>query len=156
MSAAETGRQFVDTNLLVYSFDPTAGEKERRAKALLAELWKRREGCVSLQVLQEFFVTVTRKLENPLPVPEAVRKVAYFTEWHLHAPGKADLLSAIALSQELRISFWDAMILQSARRMSCHVLWTEDLDNGQVYAGVLVRNPFMDMVMEAQPSGGKP
>jgi predicted nucleic acid-binding protein len=148
MSVAETGREFVDSNLLVYPFDSTGGEKARRATDLLDDLWNRRDGCLSLQVLQEFFVTVTRKIPSPLSHADAASKVARFAEWHLHIPGKGDLLSAIELYDELRISFWDAMIVQSARALRCLTLWTEDLNDGQTYAGVLVRNPFLDSVME--------
>ncbi len=147
MSVAEPQRQFVDSNILIYSFDETAGEKRPRSQTLLDDLWKQRSGCLSLQVLQEFFAIVTRRLRPPLSSADAAEKVAYFSEWNLHAPGKGDLLSAIALHQDLHISLWDAMIVQSARRMDCHVLWTEDLNDGQRYAGVLVRNPFNDSVM---------
>ena len=148
MNDTESQREFVDSNILVYPFDSGAGEKASRAVALLDELWNRRSGCVSVQVLQEFFVTVTRKVQPPLAHADAAGKVARFAQWHLHAPGREDLLSAIELHQELRISFWDAMIVQSARAMRCRVLWTEDLTDGRRYAGVLVRNPFRDSVMD--------
>src|SRR6266581_188850 len=112
-SSGETARQFVDANVLVYSVDPSAGIKAQKAKDLLDDLWKKRVGCLSLQVLQEFFVSITKKLEFPLSSPEAARKVAAFTEWKLHVPDKADLLAAIEIHQDLRISFWDAMVVQS-------------------------------------------
>lgn|SRR5512143_2876366 len=150
MSAAEASREFVDSNVLVYPFDSAAGEKSKRAATLLDELWSRRDGCLSMQVLQEFFVTVTRKIPSPLSHADAAGKVARFTEWRLHVPGKGDLLSAIALQEELRISFWDAMVVQSARALQCRTLWTEDLNDGQTYAGVLARNPFIDSVMESR------
>ncbi len=147
-SGAERERQFVDSNLLVYSFDSTAGEKREKAMAFLAELWNRREGCVSLQVLQEFFVSVTTKLRNPLTPKEGAEQVSRFAEWDVHEPGRGDLVAAIDLQQRLRVSFWDAMIIQSARQMRCGILWTEDLSDRQYYAGVQVRNPFVDSVME--------
>ena len=147
-SAGESGREFLDSNILVYSVDSSAGEKASRAARLLESLWNRRGGCVSVQVLQEFFVIVTTKLPKPLSVADAAARVADFTEWSLHSPGKADLLAAIDMQQRLRVSFWDAMILQSARRMECRVLSTEDLNNGQSYAGVTVRDPFVDLLME--------
>jgi predicted nucleic acid-binding protein len=150
MSVAKPSRQFVDSNILVYSFDLQSGEKSRKARELLDELWKQRVGCLSIQVLQEFFVSVTARLSVPLSVPEAARRVASFSEWTLHRPDKSDLGAAIELHQELRISFWDAMIIQSARRLGCRVLWTDDLNNGQAYAGVIVRNPFVDLVMEEE------
>ena len=152
--SGNASRQFVDANVLVYSFDPSAADKAQRAKDLLDRLWKERIGCVSLQVLQEFFVSVTKKLEFPLSALEAARKVATFAEWTLHIPDKTDLLAAIELHQELRISFWDAMIVQSARRLGCRLLWTEDLNDGQTYAGVTVRDPFREMVMEEEAPYG--
>jgi len=147
-SAAELRREFVDSNVLIYSVDPSAGRKGERARALLAELWGRRSGCVSIQVLQEFYVTVTAKLPQRLSLTEGARKVADFAAWTLHQPAKDDLLSALEFHREAQISFWDAMIVQSARQMKCATLWTEDLNDGQRYAGVLVRNPFVDSVME--------
>lgn len=149
-SGDEKSREFVDSNVLVYSVDPTAGVKAKRAAALLEDLWTRNDGCVSIQVLQEFFVVATRKLPRPLTVSETTGRLRDFLEWNLHAPGKADLISAIELSQRLRISLWDAMIVQSARAMRCGILWTEDLADGQRYAGVLARNPFLDAVMESR------
>jgi predicted nucleic acid-binding protein len=153
MSAARLDRQFVDTNILVYAYDQTAGAKHDKARALLIELLRTGEGCLSMQVLQEFFVSLTRKIREPLETAEAARRVAYLAEWNLHVPERSDLFSAIDLHQQLRISFWDAMMIQSARRLGCRVLWTEDLSDGQSYAGVIVRNPFLEMVMEGEPYG---
>jgi predicted nucleic acid-binding protein len=151
MSAARRERQFVDTNILVYAYDQTAGAKHDKARALLTELLHTGEGCLSMQVLQEFFVSLTRKIRKPLDSAEAARRVAYLAEWNLHVPERSDLFFAIDLHQQLRISFWDAMMIQSARRLGCRVLWTEDLSDGQSYAGVTVRNPFLEMVMEGEP-----
>ena len=151
MIVAESERQFVDTNVLVYAFDATAGLKNERARQLLSRLWLSGVGCLSLQVLQEFFATVTGRISRPLTHDEAARRVAHYSEWHLHEPGKRDLLAAIELKRELRISFWDALVVRSARRLECPVLWTEDLNDGQRYAGVLVRNPFSDLLMEGAP-----
>jgi predicted nucleic acid-binding protein len=155
MSAARRERQFVDTNILVYAYDQTAGAKHDKARALLTELFHTGEGCLSMQVLQEFFVSLTRKIRNPLESTEAARRVAYLSEWILHVPERSDLFSAIDLHEQLRISLWDAMVIQSARRLGCRVLWTEDLSDGQSYAGVTVRNPFLEMVMEGEPYGAR-
>ena len=103
---------------------------------------------MSVQVLQEFFRVVTRKLYPPMSAEEARVIVADLAKWPCHRPGGADVLAAIDLQEELKISFWDAMILNSARQMGCSVLWTEDLNDGQRYAGVLVRDPFRDLVMD--------
>ena len=151
---AEARRQFVDTNILVYAYDESAGTKHDRARALLVELLESREGCLSMQVLQEFFVSLTRKIQDPLEPAEAARRVRYLSEWILHVPARSDLFSAIDLHRELRVSFWDAMLLQSARRLGCRLMWSEDFSNGRTYSGVTVRNPFLDMVMEEESPYG--
>ena len=82
------------------------------------------------------------RLRPPLTPSEAASETSALAKWRIHQPGPNDLLSAIDLHQRLRISFWDAMIVQSSLQMGCKVLWTEDLNDGQSYAGVTVRNPF--------------
>jgi predicted nucleic acid-binding protein len=141
-SAAEPAPEFVDTNVLVYSYDQSAGRKRELALRLLDRLWVTGTGCVSLQVLQEFYVSATGRLRPALTPAEAASETSVLAQWRLHEPGRSDLLSAIDFHRRLRISFWDAMILQSARQMRCQILWTEDLKDGQTYAGVGVRSPF--------------
>ena len=143
-------RQFLDSNILVYAYDQTQEAKWNRARAFLAELWASRQATMSVQVLQEFFHVVTRKVPHPLNAREARAIVVDLSRWPCHRPGAADVLAAIDLHEELKISFWDAMIVHSARRMGCSVLWTEDLNDGQSYAGVLVRDPFTDLVMDSE------
>jgi predicted nucleic acid-binding protein len=142
MIAAEAGRQFADTNLLVYAHDLDAGPKAARAQELLASLWGSGAGCLSLQVLQEFYVTVTRRLRRALTHETAVELVEDFSRWTLHSPGREDLLVAIQISHRHRLSLWDALIVRSASRLGCKVLWTEDLKDGEIYEGVRARNPF--------------
>ncbi|MGH3150078.1 MAG: PIN domain-containing protein [Streptosporangiaceae bacterium] len=135
-------RQFIDTNILVYAHDVTAGNKHSRARALVEELWDARQGCVSVQVLQEFFVTTTRKIPKPLETVAAALIISDLAHWHLHAPAVSDVLAAIDIHQRTGASFWDAMILRSAQELGCQILHSEDLNAGQVYEGVQVRNPF--------------
>ena len=135
-------RSFVDTNILVYAHDETAGEKHHRARALLAELWESGNGCLSVQVLQEFFVTVTRKVPRPLDALSAAAIVADLSHWRVHSPGSEDVLNAIDSHRRDDISFWDAMIICSAASLGCGTLFSEDLNAGQRYDGVRVRNPF--------------
>ena len=142
MSAADPAPAFVDTNVLVYAHDEDGGAKAPRAQALLGELWESGSGCVSVQVLQEFFVTTTRKLRRPLTPDAAAEYVDDFSRWTLHSPDREDLLAAIAIARRHRLSLWDAMIVRSASRLGCRVLWTEDLKDGAVLEGVRVRNPF--------------
>ena len=141
MSAAEP-RQFVDTNVLIYAHDPSAGEKHAEAKRLLQELWDTRSGCLSTQVLQEFYVNVTRKVAKPLAPELAGQIITELAEWEVHRPTVSDVVEAIRLQVRHQISFWDALILISASQLDCKTLWSEDLNQGQNYAGVSVRNPF--------------
>ena len=136
-------RKFVDTSVLVYAHDVTAGDKHDRARALLEELWDTREGCLSVQVLQEFFVTTTRKIPKPLEAPAAAQIIADLARWHMHAPAARDVLAAIDIHQRTGASFWDAMILRSAQELGCRTLYSEDLNPSQTYAGVQVSNPFL-------------
>jgi len=135
-------RQFVDTNVLIYAHDQSAGEKHLRARALLADLWNDSNGCLSVQVLQEFYVNITRKVARPLDPDTARQIVADLGRWTMHAPAVADVLDAIALQQRYQLSFWDAMIVTSALQLKCDVLWSKDLNDGQTFGSLRVTNPF--------------
>jgi predicted nucleic acid-binding protein len=141
-STSAEARAFVDTNVLVYAYDAASGEKHRRARALLEELLDSRRGCVSVQVLQELYVTLTRRVSSPLDSRTAGAVVGAFATWTTHAPAAEDVLAAIELHERAQISFWDAMIVRSASALDCEVLFTEDLNAGQQYDGVLVVDPF--------------
>lgn len=140
--SADAAREFVDANVLVYAFDASAKRKRAQAERLLKRLWEGGAGCLSVQVLQEFFVTVTRKVARPLSLTEAADRVREFAAWKVFAPTAEDVLGAIALQKATALSFWDAMIVQAAAESGCDVLWTEDLQDGQVLRGVRIRNPF--------------
>jgi predicted nucleic acid-binding protein len=141
--SAEAGRQFVDTNVLIYAHDATAGDKHIRARQLVADLWASGAGCLSVQVLQEFYVAVTGKVRRPLDPEVARQHVEDLGQWLAHSPTPRDVVEAIQLHQRAKVSFWDAMVVISARKLNCGVLWSEDLNEGQSLAGVAVRNPFM-------------
>lgn len=135
-----SAKAFVDSNILVYAHDTTAGEKRERAAALIRDLWRSHQGCLSVQVLQEFYTVTTRK--QVLTSAAAEQLVEHYTTWVVHEPGAADVMSAIKLHQAALISFWDAMILSSAARLGCDVLWSEDLNAGQNVIGVRIQDPF--------------
>lgn len=140
--SADLTSQFLDTNILVYAHDSSAGEKHVRAKVLISDLWDSGAGCLSVQVLQEFYVTVTRKVRQPLQREVAAQVVEALSFWRIYAPDAKDVLAAIALQQRHQLSFWDAMIVYSAAQLGCQTLWSEDLNPDQVYDGVQVVNPF--------------
>ena len=139
--SAEPPLEFVDTNVLIYAYDRSAGDRHKRAKVLVAELWKSRRGCLSVQVLQEFYVVGVRKLTQT--AASDLRLILNdLALWRVHAPDASDVLAAADLHQRYQVSFWDAMVLQSAARLACAVVWSEDLNPGQSYQGVRVMNPF--------------
>jgi predicted nucleic acid-binding protein len=135
-------RRFVDSGILVYAHDASAGGKRERARTLVQQLWETGDGCVSVHVLQEFFVAVTRRVPKPLDTATAEDIVADLARWHLHVPTGEDVLGAIGLHRRTGISFREAMVLRSAAGVGCEVLYSEDLEHGQVYDGVRVDNPF--------------
>ena len=141
--SAKPAYAFVDTNVLFYAFDASAGQKKVAAEQLIAQLWDAGTGCLSVQVLQEFFVTVTRRVAKPLPVDETADRIRELGAWKVFAPGPNDVLRAIALHTQTGISFWDAMVVHAAAELGCDVLWTEDLNDGQVIGGIRIRDPFV-------------
>jgi predicted nucleic acid-binding protein len=134
--------EFCATNILVYAYDTTAGPKRERARALVERLWRDDAGALSIQVLQELFITLTRKIPKPLDVGAARAIVADFANWQVVEPTASDVLAAIDASARWHVSFWDAMILTAAQRAGAPVLWSEDLGDGQIFDSVTVRNPL--------------
>ena len=134
--------EFCDTNVFVYAYDTTAGTKRSAAKRLLERLWGSGEGVVSVQVLQELYVTLTRKAAPPLASADARALVQDLATWRVIEPSRRDVLEAIDGAQRWRTSFWDAMILTAASKAGAAVVWSEDLNDGQSYDGTTVRNPF--------------
>jgi predicted nucleic acid-binding protein len=134
-------RSFFDTNVLVYADDKASPAKQRRAIELVAEHRRAGTGAVSLQVLQEYFVTVTRKLEVDARI--ARRKVELLAEFDVAAPDVADILAAIDLHRLHGFSFWDALILRAAKQAGCTVLLSEDFQQAREIDGIRVVNPFL-------------
>ena len=131
---------FVDTNILVYAHDADAGEKHVRAKALIEGFWKNRETpTLSVQVLQELHVNLVRK---GIAVERSAQIVARYLSWRVVDNTRHLLQQAFAEQQRWKLSFWDALIIATARRAGVSRLWSEDFNEGQDYAGVSVRNPL--------------
>jgi len=135
---------FVDTNVLVYRFDAGKPEKQKAAEVWVSRLWKIRSGRLSFQVLREFYITVTRKLPNQLEKGAARNVVRALLAWKPVAGSDRLIASAWEIEDRYSISWWDALIVAAAREQSCTMLLTEDLQDGQVLAGVRVANPFLN------------
>jgi predicted nucleic acid-binding protein len=136
-----SARSFFDTNVLVYADDKADQAKQRRALELVAEHRRAGTGVVSLQVLQEYFVTVTRKLGVDARIVR--RKVELLAEFDVAAPDVADILAAIDFHRLHGFSFWDALVLRAAKQSGCSVLLSEDFQESREVDGVRVVNPFL-------------
>jgi predicted nucleic acid-binding protein len=133
---------FVDTNILVYGHDIDAGQKHQIAQNLLTHLWNDRAGVLSVQVLQEFYVTLTRKIMHPLS-PSIVRNlIRDYLSWQIEVNDPISVLNASRIEENYRISFWDALIVSAASKARVSKILTEDLSSRQVIDGILVENPF--------------
>jgi predicted nucleic acid-binding protein len=137
------GRQFVDTNVLVYAVAADQPEKQEIAKSIVKQGFAEGKLAVSSQVLLEFYVTVTRKVSEPLSADDALHLVKALSGWQV-VPTTAELvLGALELAQRYQISALDAAIIEAARASGCQCVLSEDLSPGQSYAGVVVENPFV-------------
>ncbi len=133
---------FVDTNVLVHAEDLDDKRKHQIARDLVMDLWDSREGVLSVQVLQELFVTVTRKIKQPLAVPRALAIVREYLTWRVVENTGNLLVSAVELQQKAKLSFWDSLIVQAAIEAGCERLYSEDLNEGQRFGVLKVVNPF--------------
>lgn len=134
-------RTFIDTNVLIYAHDVDAKRKQETAKRILQELWSDRTGVLSMQVLQEFYVNVTRKIPRPISKEFARLVVSTYTTWCIDTT-PFEISSAFRIEDESRIGFWDALIVASAIKSGATRLLSEDLNSGQTISGVRIENPF--------------
>jgi predicted nucleic acid-binding protein len=134
-------KTFVDTNVLVYAHDVDAGPKRTIAAALLRHLWNAGLGVLSMQVLQEFYVNVTRKIATPLSRETARQVVNTYAAWWVETT-PAEISAAFRIEDESRLGFWDALIVAAAAKAGAVRILSEDLNPQQIIAGVRVENPF--------------
>ncbi|MGB5420985.1 MAG: PIN domain-containing protein [Desulfobacterales bacterium] len=137
-----SGKVFLDTNVLIYAYDSDAGEKHTVAAAILRNLWETETGIVSVQVLQEFYVNVTRKIPNPLPKPKAREIIQSYRAWPIELNDIETIFAASEFEERYKLSFWDALIVAAACNANAEKILTEDLNHGQRIEGVFIENPF--------------
>jgi len=135
-------RTFVDTNILVYAHDSSAGRKHERANRIILDLWETRLGILSIQVLQEFFVITTGKISRPLSPDEAEEIIVHLLKWEIIVNDGRAILSAIGLQRRYKYPFWDSLIIQAAITGQASVLLSENFQSGQRIERVRVVNPF--------------
>jgi predicted nucleic acid-binding protein len=138
-----SGKTFVDTNILIYAHDLDSGEKHLRAKELIIGLWEEGVGVISTQVLQEFYVTVRRKIPHPLRPTQARGIIESYLAWEVVQNGPESILRASEIEERYELSFWDSLIISAAAKADAERIVTEDLNHGQVIEGILLVNPFV-------------
>jgi predicted nucleic acid-binding protein len=136
-------KYFVDTNILLYAHDRSAGLKHERARQLVERLWNSGQGVLSTQVLQELCINLRRKLARPLPVEEVRRLIQDYLSWEIVVNSPASVLHALEIEVRYQTSFWDALVLQAAESSGAAVLYSEDLAAGQRYGSLQVINPLI-------------
>lgn len=140
-----TAVAFVDSNVLIYAHDADAGEKRERAVLRLRELWDTGAGRLSVQVLQEFYVNATQKLATAVARSTAREVVTAYGAWIREPTTARTVTRASEISEMVQISFWDALILASAEEVDAEEILSEDLNDGQIIAGIRIVNPFKNV-----------
>ena len=138
------GREFLDTNVLIYAHDARDPDKQTRARELIRRLMHDRRGVVSLQVLQEFFAAATRKLG--MGSEDARHRIVHYSRFDVVTLGVADMIAAVDLHRLHQLSIWDALVVRAALNGACTTLHTEDMQSGYTVEALTFRNPF-----ESQP-----
>jgi predicted nucleic acid-binding protein len=136
-----SGRIFIDSNILIYAHDSQAGRRNQVAKSVLQALWDEGIGALSMQVLQEFYVNVTRKIPSPIPKDRARVVVDVYSPWCVETT-PAEIFAAFRVEDDAHIGFWDALIVASALKSGAAKILSEDLNPGEKIAGILIENPF--------------
>jgi predicted nucleic acid-binding protein len=136
-------KYFVDTNILLYAHDRSAGVKHERARKLIEHLWATGEGVVSTQVLQELCVNLRKKVSRPLPSEEIRRLVEDYLAWEVVTNDATSVVEALDIEKRFKISYWDALVIHAAWRAGAAVLYSEDLAQGQRYDSLQVVNPLL-------------
>ena len=135
-------KAFIDTNIIIYAYDVTAGKKHETARTIITDLWVSGLVVISTQVLQEFFVNVVQKIPKPVDKQQAKEIVRDFLKWHVVVNTGDSIVDAIDICLRFEYSFWDSMIIEAAIKGGAAVLISEDLQDGQVISGVTIKNPF--------------
>ncbi|TMG97769.1 MAG: PIN domain-containing protein [Betaproteobacteria bacterium] len=146
-----TGRTFVDSNVLVYARDTRDRAKQARAADWLAMLWRARTGRIGIQVLSEYYVTVTRKLRPGLSADEAWDDVRLLMSWRPQPLDEQLLEHGRDIERRFRLSWWDSLVVAAAQLQDCSTLLSEDFQNGMEFDTVVVSNPFALKAGESGP-----
>jgi predicted nucleic acid-binding protein len=135
-------RVLLDTNILVYAYDKHEPEKQIKAQDILKTAIKEDSAILSAQILGEFFVVVTRRIKEPLSINDAEKIIDILTVLQVAEIDRSLVKMAIGTQRDYGISYWDSLVVATAEREGCKKVLSEDLNDGQIYNGVLIENPF--------------
>ena len=133
---------FFDTNILVYAFDKSDKLKHNISSNLIKTAFENRNGCISTQVLQEFFVVTTQKIEKTLTINDARDIIKDFSVWTVIDTNLPVILQSIEVMKGHKLSFWDSLIICAAKVAGCSTIYTEDLSHKQVIENIKIINPY--------------
>ena len=133
---------FLDTNILVYAHDKENPDKRARSQAILFECLRNGTGVISAQVLSEFFVTMTQKVEQPISADRAKKEIVLLSTMATVDIDATLVVEAVNIKERWQLSYWDSLILAAAERAGCGTVYSEDMSDGQHYGSLVVRNPF--------------
>ena len=137
------GNYFVDTNILVYFFDSSDMKKQTKSSEWLRCLWRKKTGRISIQVIEELYVTLTRKLDPGLSKKKAESYISTLFAWNPQPLDISVITNAWRIEKRYKFSFWDSMILSAAQKSMCDFILSEDLQDGQIVDEIRVINPFV-------------
>jgi len=143
MNDDNKGKDFVDTNVLIYAYDIDAKAKHDIAAARIKQLWQTKTGIISTQVLQEFYVNITRKISNPFSLTKAQTVLKRYLSWQVVTNTPEMILFASEIQACHLLSFWDALIIAAAKQGGAKTILTEDLNHGQLIEDIRIENPFL-------------
>ena len=141
-------RIFIDTNVLVYAFDISAGIKHKKAKEIVENCWRLENGVISSQVLEEFFVCLTKKIPAPVDSIIVEQIIRDFLKWRTVAIDGDMILEAINIHIKHKFSFWDSLIIASAVSGRANMIFSKDLSDSQTIEGIVIKNPFLELIAE--------
>lgn len=137
-----SGKVFLDTNILIYAHDLDAGIKHNIALQIVKDLWENKNGVLSTQILQEFYINVTKKIPSPISPLEAREIIRAYLNWDIKENHPMSIIRASEIEEKYCISFWHALVVLAAYEAKVDKILTEDLNAGQIIEGILIENPF--------------
>lgn len=133
---------FLDSNIFSYAYDVDAKDKYEKAQSIVRSCWEEQSGLISTQVLQEFYITVTKKISQPIPLAKARDVLQAYQSWPLFRPDVEDIIAASELQERYKYSFWDSLIIIAAQNLGATLLYSEDMQDAQHIGSLTIVNPF--------------